>query len=202
MDDHPVIRLGIRGLFEQEPDMELIGKAGSGEEALCLVEISSPNVVLLDPEIPGLSGLKLVKKIREQGRHVQVLIFDSHTDERYARQSLASGASGYLVKEDDLRTIVNAVQAVFQGERDWVSPLVTVNLPLSMIQDSFRPNRLFERERKVLQTAALGKSNREIGQELGISEKTVEKHLEHIFAKLGAVSRVEAAVTAVRKGLL
>ena len=94
------------------------------------------------------------------------------------------------------------MQAVFQGERDWVSPLVTVNLPLSMIQDSFRPNRLFERERKVLQTAALGKSNREIGQELGISEKTVEKHLEHIFAKLGAVSRVESAVTAVRKGLL
>jgi len=201
-DDHPVVRSGIRNLLEKAQGIEVVGEASGGQEALRLTESLLPDVLLLDMEMPDLKGVEVAQRLRAIGSPVRILALSAYDDKQYILELLANGASGYLVKEEVPETIIEAVRGVARGEQGWVSRRVA-----SQMADwihTVEPGKmgLTTRELDVLRLVVAGKTNQEIGIALGISEKTVEKHLEGVFNKLGVASRVEAAVVAVRKELV
>jgi DNA-binding NarL/FixJ family response regulator len=202
VDDHPVVRAGIKNLLEQAPDIVVVGEASNGTEALRLANELSPDVLLLDMEMPGMSGNEVAQKLQESGSSVRILALSAHDDKQYIQELLANGASGYLVKEEVPEAIVEAVRGVSRGERGWVSRRIAAQMSSWMREEEHDRKGLTSREIQVLENVVAGKTNQEIGLALGISEKTVEKHLEGVFAKLEVASRVEAAVRAVREGLL
>jgi DNA-binding NarL/FixJ family response regulator len=202
VDDHPVVRAGIRNLLEKAPDIVVVGEASNGTEALKMVNDLTPDVLLLDMEMPGLSGNEVAQQLQKAGVSIKILALSAHDDKQYIQELLANGAAGYLVKEEVPEAIVEAVRGVSRGEKGWVSRRVAAKMSTWMGEDNQEHNGLTAREVQVLQAVVAGKTNQEIGLSLGISEKTVEKHLEGIFAKLGVASRVEAAVRAVREGWL
>jgi DNA-binding NarL/FixJ family response regulator len=202
VDDHPVVRAGIRNLLEHAPDIVVIGEASTGTEALKLVSDLSPDVVLLDMELPGISGNEVAQHLQRNGAATKILALSAHDDRQYIQELLANGAAGYLVKDEVPEAIVEAVRGVSRGEKGWVSRKVAAQMSTWMGGENREHNGLTAREIQVLQSVVDGKTNQEIGLTLGISEKTVEKHLEGIFGKLGVASRVEAAVRAVREGWL
>jgi len=200
-DDHPIVRNGIRNILEPAVGITVVGEAESGQQALEMIETLHPDVVLLDMQLPDISGIEVVKKVGEAGILVRILGLSTYDDNEYISQLLSLGASGYLLKEEVPETIVEAVRGVARGETGWVSRKVAAKLT-QILQDEQRGTAvLTPREMDVLQLVVEGKTNAEIGLNLGISEKTVEKHLDAIFRKMGVVSRVEAAVMAVRQNL-
>lgn len=198
-DDHPVVRKGIRDLLDQSVGITVIAEAQNGEEALALCQQENPDVLLLDMEMPDLNGVEVVEKLRESRPEVRILGLSSYDDREYISQLLSLGASGYLVKEEVPDTIVEAVRGVARGETGWVSRKVAAKLS-QILRDEKDGSRDFTpREMDVLRLLTDGKTNGEIALALGISEKTVEKHMDAIFRKMGVNSRVEAAVIAVRE---
>ena len=200
-DDHPVARTGIRNLLEAAIDIEVIGEASDGEEALRLTQELTPDVLILDMEMPGLTGIEVATQLKVGNSSVRVLALSAHQDKEYISGLLASGAAGYLTKGEPPQTIVEAVRGVARGEQGWVSREVAAQMA-SWTQQDAKQSPLTEREFEVLRLVVEGKTNLEIGHALGISDKTVEKHLEGVFSKLEVTSRVEAAVRAVREGMV
>ena len=200
VDDHPVVRAGIRNLLEKAPDLRVVGEASNGLDALLMVEELSPDVLLLDMELPGLNGNEVAQKLQESGSRVRILALSAHDDKEYIHELLANGAAGYLVKEEVPEAIVEAVRGVSRGENGWVSRRVAAQMSTWITEKPQEHHGLTSRELQVLEGVVAGKTNQEIGLTLGISEKTVEKHLEGIFNKMSVASRVEAAVQAVREG--
>ncbi len=201
VDDHPVVRAGIRNLLERAPDILVVGEANDGEEALQMVQQLKPDVMLLDMEMPGINGNEVAQQLQKVGSPVHILALSAHDDKQYIQELLANGAAGYLVKEEVPETIVEAVRGVARGEQGWVSRRVAAQMTNWMREEAQGDRMgLTAREVQVLRAVVAGKTNQEIGLELGISEKTVEKHLEGVFSKLSVASRVEAAVHAVREG--
>ena len=198
-DDHPVTRDGIRNLLEKAPGLVVVGEAGNGIEALRLVEELAPDVLLLDMEMPGLKGIDVARQLQVAGSTVRILALSAYDDKQYILELLASGAAGYLVKEEAPEAIIEAVRGVAQGQQGWVSRRIAAQL-MAWTREEPPKTNLTDREMGVVRLVAAGKTNQEIGLALGISDKTVEKHLEAVFAKLGVASRVEAAVWAVRAG--
>jgi two-component system response regulator DegU len=152
-------------------------------------------------ELPGLKGVEVAQRLQASGAAVRILALSAYSDEEYIRGLLASGAAGYLLKEEIPETIVEAIRGVARGERGWVSRQVAAQMA-AWTQKETESTPLTEREMDVLRLVVEGKTNQEIALALGISDKTVEKHLEGVFAKLRVASRVEAAVHAVREGLV
>lgn len=202
VDDHPVVRAGIRNLLEKAADIVVIGEAATGPDALKIIADLHPDVVLLDMELPGISGSEVASQLQKSGVGVKILALSAHDDRQYIQELLANGASGYLIKEEVPETIVEAVRGVARGEKGWVSRRVAAQMSTWMGKENQPRSGLTAREIQVLQSVVAGMTNQEIGLTLGISEKTVEKHLEGVFGKLGVASRVEAAVRAVREGWL
>ena len=198
-DDHPVTRDGIRNLLEKAPGLVVVGEAENGIEALRLVEELAPDVLLLDMEMPGLKGIDVARQLQVAGSTVRILALSAYDDKQYILELLASGAAGYLVKEEAPEAIIEAVRGVAQGQQGWVSRRIAAQL-IAWTREEPPKTNLTDREMGVVRLVAAGKTNQEIGLALGISDKTVEKHLEAVFAKLGVASRVEAAVWAVRAG--
>lgn len=201
-DDHPLARAGIRKFLEKEPDIQVVGEASSGEEALQLVEEFHPDVLLLDMEMPGMKGLEVAKTLKERNSPTVVLALSTYDNKQFILGLLASGASGYLVKEEVPETIIEAVRGVARGEQGWVSRRIAAQMANWMQMENNEGGSLTNREMDVLRLIAAGKTNQEIGLALGISYKTVEKHIDSIYMKLGVTSRVEAAVYAVRDHLV
>ncbi|HRV96354.1 MAG TPA: response regulator transcription factor [Anaerolineae bacterium] len=200
VDDHPLAREGLRNLLDKAIDIAVVGEADDGVEALRLVETLKPDVLVLDMEMPGLSGVEVAQRLKSANTSVRVLALSAHNDKEYIMGLLANGAAGYLVKEEMLQTIVEAVRGVARGEQGWLSRQVSAQI--STWTQEAQTSNLTPREMEVLALVVEGKTNQEIGLALGISEKTVEKHLVNVFAKLDVSSRVEAAVYAVREGLV
>ena len=201
-DDHPVVRTGIRTLLQQAEDIVVVAETGNGSEVFKLVEQLAPDVLLLDMEMPGLSGVEVAMRLTEEGAVVRVLALSAYDDEEYIRNLLLHGAAGYLTKEEAIEIIIDAVRGVARGEQGWFSRRAIAQLSALTRQEPAPGKELTNRERDVLRLVAAGKTNLEIGHALGISEKTVEKHMGAMFNKLQVSSRVEAAVLAVQQGIV
>jgi DNA-binding NarL/FixJ family response regulator len=200
-DDHPITRAGIKRFLDRAVDIDVIGEASTGEQALELVEQLSPDVLLLDMELPDLKGVTVAKRLKESGSPVHILALSTYNNKQYIFGLLSIGASGYLTKEEVPETILDAVRGVARGEQGWVSRKVAAVMSTWAQDDASQPSDLTDREMQVLRGVVEGKTNQEIGLDLGISQKTVEKHLESVFSKMKVASRVEAAVMAVRQGM-
>lgn len=200
-DDHPLAREGLRNLLEKAVGIQVIGEAGDGAETLRLVAELAPDVLVLDMEMPNLKGVEVARQLQAAGSSVHVLALSAYDDQEYIKGLLASGAAGYLTKGELPETIVEAVRGVARGEQGWVSRQIAAQMATWTQKEASSKTALTEREMQVLRLVVAGKTNQEIGLALKISEKTVEKHLDSIFTKLGVSSRVEAAVRAVREGL-
>ena len=201
-DDHPVVRTGIRTFLQQAEDIVVVAETGNGSEVFKLVEQLAPDVLLLDMEMPGLSGVEVAMRLKEEGAVVRVLALSAYDDEEYIRNLLLHGAAGYLTKEEAIEIIIDAVRGVARGEQGWFSRRAIAQLSALTRQEPAPGKELTNRERDVLRLVAAGKTNLEIGHALGISEKTVEKHMGAMFNKLQVSSRVEAAVLAVQQGIV
>ncbi len=201
-DDHPIVCKGIHNLLEPAVGITVVGEAHSGADALELIRSLRPDVVLLDVELTDMSGIDVIKQLNDSQISVRILGLSSYDDREFISQLLSLGASGYLLKDEIPEQIIEAVRGVARGETGWVSRKVAAKLSQILQKDQDGVADLTRREMDVLRLVVEAKTNGEIGMLLGISEKTVEKHLDTIFRKLGVASRVEAAVLAVRSDLL
>jgi DNA-binding NarL/FixJ family response regulator len=201
-DDHPMIRAGINRLLRKAQDIEVIGEARDGAEALQLVDDLKPDVLLLDVEMPVLKGVEVARRLQAAGSPVRILVLSAHSDRQYIAGMLACGVAGYLTKEEGLERIIEAIRHVAKGEQGWISHSVENEVSEWNEQVLPKANELTDREVEILNRLVEGKSNARMAEELGLSVKTIEKHMSSIFTKLNVTSRVEAADYAVRSGLV
>ena len=206
-DDHPSLRAGIRARLEQEVDIEVIGEADNGRDALRLARSLEPQLLLLDMEMPEMSGMEVALALKEEQSSIRVLALSAHEDPEYIDKLLSSGgAAGYLTKQESLNTIVAAVRGVAQGEDGWLSREIAALLMKQRRKSAKPRNSMLEdlsrREYEVLLLIARGLNNQQIGEELFIAESTVKKHVSNIYSKLGVTTRAEAASWAWQQGLL
>jgi DNA-binding NarL/FixJ family response regulator len=202
VDDHPIICKGIRDLLNPAVGITVAGEAHTGEEALQKIEQLKPDVILLDMKLPDMNGVDVIKKAYKMGSNARILGLSSYNDREFISQLLTYGASGYLLKDEVPEEIVQAVRGVAHGEVGWVSRKVAALLSQILLKEQEGGTDLTARELDVLNLVVEGKTNNQIGIALGISVKTVEKHLHAIFRKMGVVSRVEAAIMAVQESLV
>jgi DNA-binding NarL/FixJ family response regulator len=202
VDDHPVVRSGIRGMLDKAVDIEMVGEATGGNEALRLVDETNPDVLLLDMELPDIPGTQVAQRVQEFHPKVKILVLSAHDDSVYVRGLLEMGAAGYLMKDEAPEAIVEAVRGVAHGEQGWVSRRIAAQIATWIQSGDAGKVKLTTREYEVLRLIVQGKTNQAIALDLHISEKTVEKYIRSIFTKLDVASRVEAAVYAVKEGLV
>jgi DNA-binding NarL/FixJ family response regulator len=202
-DDHGIVRSGIKLLLDRQPDMEVIAEADDGVDALEQVVRLRPDVAVLDVSMPRMTGLQATHEIKQQSPDTQVLILSMHDDERYLFEALRAGASGYVLKSEADHDLVDAIRAVMRGE-----PFLTNSAQRSLVREwmadsSAGPSEpLTPREQEVLKLIAEAHTNREIGEILHLSEKTVESHRGNLLRKLGMRDRVELVRYAIRRGLI
>jgi two-component system, NarL family, response regulator NreC len=200
VDDHAVLRSGLRLLLEREEDLEPVGEAASAEEALRALPRLAPDVVVIDIEMPGIGGLEGVTRIRERSPEVHLLVLSMHDQPRDVRRAFDAGAHGYLPKAAADEDLVRAIRAVAAGER-YVHP--SLGAALASPKDAGGPiDELTAREREVLRLLALGHTNQEIAERLVVSVRTVESHRAHVMTKLRVTTRAGLVREALRAGLL
>jgi two-component system response regulator NreC len=206
VDDHGIVRAGIRSLLEDQADIEVVGEAGSGWKAIELATHLQPDVVLMDIAMGDLSGLEATQEIRERAPDVNVLALTMHDREEYFFAMLRAGALGYVLKESEPDELLAAIRAVHRGEA-FLSPAVTKAVLedyLTQRTEQAQPHSdsLTLREQEVLRLAAEGKTTREIAEMLHLSVKTIEKHRASMMHKLGLQSLPDLIKYAIRKGLI
>jgi len=200
VDDHSVVRQGLRMFLRLDPELEIVGEAVNGEEAVKLSRQLQPDVVLMDLLMPVMDGLTATTIIRQEMPDVEIVALTSVLEDSSIAGAIRSGAIGYLLKDTEADELCRAIKAAAAGQVQ-LSPQVVGRLMREIrIPDS--PERLTERETDVLRSLAKGLSNKEIAAELSIAEKTVKAHVSSIFSKLGVLSRTQAALYAVRHGLV
>ena len=203
-DDHVILRQGTRQLLENESDMEVVGEASNGAEAVELVEKFKPDIVIIDVAMPVMNGIEATKKIKEILPGIKILVLTGYDYDEYIFNLLEMGAAGYLLKDVSGDELVGAIRAVFLGE-PVLHPTVMRKLmdrckTITPQQPETRTNVLSEREMEVLKLAVSGKSNKDIAESLNISLRTVQAHMRSIFNKLGVGSRSEAIVSGLKRG--
>jgi len=200
VDDHPVVRQGLRVLLEVHDGIDVTGEAADGEEALAQAAALTPDVILLDLKLPGMDGIAVLRALRDRGVASRILVLTSGNDPAQVGLALRSGASGFLYKDVDPDALIRAIRAVNDGNM-LLAPAAAGSLVPSSWAGPGRPGgwgALTAREREVLAEIARGLSNREIARRLHVSEKTVKTHVSSVLAKLGVQDRTQAAVYAVR----
>jgi two-component system response regulator NreC len=203
VDDHAVVRSGLRMLLESEDDIHVEDEGGSAEEAVRLARLYKPDVVLLDVTMPGRSGLEAAADIKQAAPKAAILVLSMHDDPSYVREAFSSGASGYLLKEAADADLVAAVREVASGRR-YVHPALGARLAAAEVEATAAAaaDPLSDREREVLRLLALGHTNQEIAKMLYISVRTAETHRAHIMQKLRLSTRAELVRYALQHGLL
>jgi len=200
-DDHHIVRAGIRQLLESAKDIQVIAEAGDGEEAQSLIQQHKPDVAVLDIQMPKASGIEVTRWVRSHLPGVGVLILTAYDDEPYVMAVLQAGANGYVLKTAKTEELIQAVRDVHEG-KSALDPSITQKLMSNLFKRSEKTpiESLTDRELDVLRLAAKGFTNKAIGAQLNISDRTVQGHLAHIFAKLQATSRTEAVMRGVSLG--
>ncbi|NNG18524.1 response regulator transcription factor [Naumannella sp. ID2617S] len=197
VDDHPVVRDGLVGMFGSEPAIEVIGEAGSGPEALIVIRAEDPDVVLMDLRMAGGGGVEAIAALRSGGRtRPRVLVLTTYNSERDIRTALEAGADGYLLKDARRAELVRAVQDLAVGR-----PVLTAEA-LAILAGRSTEQQLSERELDALRLIASGLTNRSVAARMSVSEATVKTHLTHAFDKLGVGDRAAAVRVAYERGLL
>ncbi len=204
-DDHKIMRDGLRNLLELEPDIDVIGEAETGQEAVKLVLKLIPDVLIVDIGMPDLNGIEATRQILAEAKDVKVIALSMHSDRRFIAGMLDAGAVGYLVKHCDFEELTGAIRSVLKGKiylspeisgtviKDYIQKLSPADLPTASV--------LTQREREVLQLIAEGKATKQIASNLYVSVKTIETHRQRIMAKLGVNSIAELTKYAIREGL-
>ncbi len=206
-DDHLLFREGVRRLLEATPDIEVVGEAGSGDAAVRLVEDLAPDVALLDVVMPQHSGIEAARVLKTASPRTRVIILTVHSDDEFLFQAIKAGAMGYLLKDVPSEELIRAIRIVHQGEgllaptmaakmfREFARTMETTELATVL-------SPLTQREGEILKQVAAGLANKEIAARLSISERTVKNHLSNIMEKLHVNSRTQAAIYALRSGML
>ncbi len=206
VDDHPVVRAGMRTVLDATPDVTVAAEGASGADALGLVSQHCPDVLVLDVNLPDLNGLEVARQLRQRGATTAILVLTAYDDPQAVFGLLESGATGYVLKDEALETLANAVQAVARGE-SWLSPTVARQVVRRAVgRDPAPPGQpthsLTPRELEVLRLLAQGLDNTAIARRLVLTKRTVQNHVGNIYGKLGVASRTEAALYAIRHGLV
>lgn len=206
-DDHAIVREGVKMILAKESDIEVVGEASDGQQALELVEQMQPAVVVMDISMPGMGGIEATQLVKERHPGVNVLALTMHEDESYVFKLLRAGASGYVLKRAAAQDLVQAVRAAARGEA-FLYPSVARNVIQDYLkrveagEERARYDGMTEREKEILTLIAQGLSNKQIADRLYISIKTVQTHRAHILEKLGLHDRSELVRYAIRKGLI
>jgi DNA-binding NarL/FixJ family response regulator len=201
VDDHQVVRRGLRTFLEVQPDIEVVGEAGDGDEGVLRAQELNPDVILMDVKMPGTDGIAALRKLREEGSKARVLVVTSFTEQRTVVPALRAGAAGYVYKDVDPEALAGAIRSVHAGHVLLQPEVADALLSQEQPTGQGRGNALTEREREVLSLIADGRSNREIARALVLSEKTVKTHVSNILMKLDLADRTQAALWAVRHGI-
>ena len=203
VDDHAVVRSGLRLLLNNHEDMEVVGEAGNAKDAIFRARALKPDVILLDVVMPGESGIDVLPKLLQESPDTKVLVLSMQDDPSYVREAFAVGASGYVLKEAADEEVVSAVREIADGGR-YVHPALGARMVAAEAEEraAAEADPLSEREREVLRLLALGHTNQEIAQQLYISVRTAESHRAHIMQKLRLGTRAELVRYALAQGLL
>ncbi len=205
-DDHTLFRQGIRKLLELEPDITIVGEAGSGQEMLGMLKKAGPDVILMDIGMPKMDGVTATYKVKKILPHARIVILTVYEDEPHIFQAIKSGAIGYLLKDVSIDELIETIRSVNKGEA-LIQPVIATKVlkEFAMLDkrkikegDKFYSD-LTEREEEILRLIALGGTNKEIARKLGISEKTVKNHISNIFQTLHVNNRTQAAIYALEK---
>jgi two-component system, NarL family, response regulator LiaR len=200
-DDHAVVREGLRTFFSLQDDIEVVGDAADGEQAVAMAERLEPDVVVMDLVMPKLDGIGAMRELRRRAPGTRVVILTSFIDDERLLPALRAGAAGYLLKNIEPQELARAVRAADAGEAI-IDPTVAARLVEALIEEEQVPRfELTAREQQVLDLIASGYANKRIAHELGVAEKTVKSHVSHLLAKLGVSDRTQAALYAARLGL-
>ncbi len=206
-DDHVLFREGTRNIIEEEPDMEVVGEANDGREAIELVTKLQPNIALMDIAMPKVNGIEATKQIKLRYPATAVLILTAYDNDQYIMALLEAGAAGYLLKNVSGSDLVNAIRAVHAGEAV-LHPIIARKVfarlsgSAKALSEIVPPRDLSDREAEILKLAAKGMSNQEIAETLFLSRRTIQSHLVNIFRKMDVGSRTEAVLEALRRGWL
>jgi DNA-binding NarL/FixJ family response regulator len=204
VDDQPLFRTGLARLLAEDEHVDVVGDAGDGEQAVKMVARLHPDVVLMDIKMPNLDGVEATKQIVSQHPEVKVLILTAIDADNYVIQCLRAGAAGYVLKDSHKDAIISSIRSVMSGERVMASAVAT--RVLEMLTGESTPKQFYDgltvREVEILKLIATGLANKQIAYRLKISEKTVRNHVSNMYEKLGIYDRAQAALYAVRKGLV
>jgi DNA-binding NarL/FixJ family response regulator len=196
VDDHALLRTGVAHLINQEPDLEVIAQAGNGLEAVAAFEHYRPDVTLLDLRMPVMEGVEAVRQIRDRDPRARVIVLTTYDTDDEISRALKAGAKAYVLKDIAANELIGCIRDVLAG-KTYIAPSAAAKLAEGVTRVQLTP-----REMSTLRLMADGKSNKEIANELSISERTVKTHLGHLFEKLGVTSRTEAIKVATRRGLV
>ncbi len=200
-DDHSVVRKGVREFLEEEPDIEVVGEASDGQQAVALAVELQPDVAVIDIKMPEVSGVEATKRIRAAAPAVRILALSAYDDDPYVFGLLEAGASGYVLKTAESSELIRAIRTVAAG-KSTLDPAIALRVIDRAARPTAGSESLTERELEVLRLAARGLTNKQIGRALDISDRTVQNHLANVFPKLGVASRTEAVTVALQRGLL
>jgi DNA-binding NarL/FixJ family response regulator len=204
VDDHKLVREGLKAVFGLGEEIDVVGEAGSGEDALDMIARVDPDVILMDISMPGMNGIQATKQIRKEYPDVKIVILTMLDQEGSVYEAVKAGATGYMIKSTSSDELVRAIEAVNDGKA-LQHPDATAQLNKefeSLSENRAKDYGLSDREMEVLQLLSEGKTNKELAKALWISEQTVKTHLAHIFGKLGTSDRTETVAHALRSGLV
>jgi DNA-binding NarL/FixJ family response regulator len=204
-DDHKLVRQGMRALLDAQPDLEVFGEAGDGQEALHLIDTLSPDIAFLDVMMPNLNGIEVAKIARERKSKTKLIFLSMHANATYVVRALQSGAFAYLLKDSDFSEIMQAIQNVSEGKRYLNAAIANEVFEMLLNSDVEKPDSLgvlSPREREILQLIAEGNTNASVAEKLSLSVRTVESHRAHIMAKLRFGSQADLVRYALQQGLI
>lgn len=199
VDDHPLVRTGIAGMLANADEIEIVGEAANGKEALQVLVATQPDVILLDLRMPEMDGPELIRHLRSEGNNIGILVLTTYDTDADILRATEAGANGYLLKDTSRDELIGAIRATHAGD-GWLTPTIAAQLMRTVRQGEIE--QLSSRELQVLKHVAKGLSNKEIASELHVSQATVKTHLLHIFRKLDVNDRTAAVTMAMERGII